>query len=159
MSRLDSFLRRMSAQRDSLNWISDRMSDLEGDVVEVGLGNGRTYDHLRELFPTRRIWVIDRGLNCHPTCVPPQDLFMQGEADEMLGALHANGVRAALIHYDLGTGIDAADQQESRRMSQLIAQLLVPGGHVVSGQPLIGLPQIDGPENVARDRYMIYRNT
>ena len=158
MSRLDSFLRRMSAQRDSLNWISDRMSDLEGDVVEVGLGNGRTYDHLRELFPTRRIWVIDRGLNCHPTCVPPQDLFMQGEADDMLAALHAKGVRAALVHYDLGSGVNAVDHAESHRLSPLMAQLLVPGGHVVSGQPLIGLPKIDGPENVARDRYMIYRN-
>ncbi|NRB34697.1 MAG: hypothetical protein HRU31_08095 [Rhodobacteraceae bacterium] len=157
MSRLDSFLRRMGAQRDSLNWVAPRLEGLEGDVIEMGLGNGRTYDHLRELFPDRRIWVIDRALNCHPSCVPPEELFLQGEAEHMLDDLHARGVRAALIHYDFGSGTDMVDQAESRRLSPHLAQVVVPGGYVVSGQPMAGMTQMKGPDHVDPARYMIYQ--
>ncbi len=51
MSRLDSFIRRLTAQRDILNSIIDLVGEIEGPVLEFGLGNGRTYDHLRENFP------------------------------------------------------------------------------------------------------------
>ena len=57
MSRLDSFIRRMTAQRDILNHICDTVKELEGPVLELGLGNGRTYDHLRERFPEQVIPV------------------------------------------------------------------------------------------------------
>ena len=50
MSRLDSFRRRLTAQIDGLNWAADNLPDM-GDVLELGLGNGRTYDHLREHLP------------------------------------------------------------------------------------------------------------
>src|SRR4051812_32560738 len=60
MSRLDSFIGRMTAQRDILNHIHAKgMLIEEGAVLEIGLGNGRTYSHLRELFPERRIVVFD----------------------------------------------------------------------------------------------------
>ncbi|MEM9552591.1 MAG: class I SAM-dependent methyltransferase, partial [Pseudomonadota bacterium] len=80
MSRLDSMLRRLSAQRDGLNWAAARIKGRPGDVLDLGLGNGRTYDHLREILPERRIWVIDRVLKCHPSCVPPEQDFLEGEA-------------------------------------------------------------------------------
>jgi hypothetical protein len=51
MSRLDSFIRRLTAQRDILNSIVDLVGETQGPVLEFGLGNGRTYDHLRERFP------------------------------------------------------------------------------------------------------------
>ena len=51
MSRLDSFIRRVSAQRDCLNMAKDMIADVPGPILELGLGNGRTFDHLRELFP------------------------------------------------------------------------------------------------------------
>ena len=52
MSRLDSFIRRMTAQRDILNQIATQsLLPESGDVLELGLGNGRTYSHLREVFP------------------------------------------------------------------------------------------------------------
>lgn len=157
MSRLNSMMRRLSAQADGLQWSLDHTRDLPGDVVEIGLGNGRTYDHIRELMPDRRIWVIDRALQCHHSCVPPEGDFMQGDADDMLIKLAENGVRAALVHYDLGHGDNAHDQAESARLSPLIAALVVPGGVVVSGQPLVGLPQLRGPETVAVGRYFFYQ--
>ena len=49
MSRLDSFIRRMQAQRDCLNAAAGLIADVPGVVFDLGLGNGRTFDHLREV--------------------------------------------------------------------------------------------------------------
>ncbi len=157
MSRLDSMLRRLTAQRDGLNWAADVIKDLEGQVLDLGLGNGRTYDHLREILPARRIWVIDRVLQCHPSSTPPADDFLEGEAEPMLDALVHSGARIALAHYDLGFGIKEQDVAEAARLSPLIARIMIPGGLLVSGQPLVGFRQIDGPDTIAPDRYLFYR--
>ncbi|MFC6688186.1 class I SAM-dependent methyltransferase [Jhaorihella thermophila] len=157
MSRLDSMLRRLTAQRDGLNWAAARIRDMDGDVVDLGLGNGRTYDHLREILPDRRIWVIDRVLQCHPSCVPPEQDFLQGEAEPMLEKLAASGARIALAHYDFGFGIKEKDVEEAARLSPLIARVMVPGGYIVSGQPLVGFEPIKGPDTIAPDRYLFYR--
>src|SRR4051812_41343381 len=45
MTRLDSAIRRLTAQRDLLNWAAQAIGPT-GLVLELGLGNGRTYDHL-----------------------------------------------------------------------------------------------------------------
>ena len=156
MSRLDSMLRRFTAQRDGLNWAAETIADLEGDVLDMGLGNGRTYDHLREILPGRRIWVMDRVLQCHPSCVPPEEDFLQGEAEPMLVKLAEQGHSIALAHYDFGMGIKEDDVAESARLSPLIAAVMKPGGLLVSGQPLVGFEQIKGPETIAPDRYLFY---
>ena len=58
MSRLDSFIRRLSAQRDILNHVhGDLDLPAEGPIMEIGLGNGRTFNHLRELFPDRASYL------------------------------------------------------------------------------------------------------
>ena len=57
MSRLESFIRRVTAQRDCLNMAKELVVDVPGPILELGLGNGRTYDHLRELFPDREIFM------------------------------------------------------------------------------------------------------
>lgn len=157
MSRLDSMLRRLAAQRDGLNWAAERIAGMEGDVVDLGLGNGRTYDHLREILPDRRIWVIDRVLQCHPSCIPPETDFLQGEAEPMLEELARRGARIALAHYDFGFGIKEEDVAEAARLSPLIARVMVPGGYLVSGQPLVGFRLIPGPDTIAPDRYLFYR--
>ncbi len=157
MSRLDSMLRRLAAQRDGLNWAAEKIADLEGDVVDLGLGNGRTYDHLREFLPERRIWVIDRVLQCHPSCTPPEADFLQGEAEPMLRKLAENGARIVLAHYDFGFGIKEKDVAEAARLSPLIAEVMQPGGLIVSGQPLVGFEPLTGPDSIAPDRYLFYR--
>jgi SAM-dependent methyltransferase len=158
MSRLDSMLRRFTAQRDGLNWAADQIAGQPGDVLDLGLGNGRTYDHLRELLPDRRIRVIDRVLQCHPSCTPPEQDFLEGEAEPMLRRLHHEGARFILAHYDFGSGIKSDDVAEAARLSPLIAQVMLPGGLLVSGQPLVGFDQIAGPETIAPDRYLFYRS-
>jgi hypothetical protein len=150
-------LRRLAAQRDGLDWAVQTTRDVAGDLLDMGLGNGRTYDHLREIAPGRRIWVIDRVLQCHPSCRPPAEDFLQGEAEAMLRRLRDEGRKIALAHYDFGSGIKENDVAEAARLSPAIAAVMAPGGVIVSGQPLIGFESLVGPPTIAPDRYLFYR--
>ena len=157
MSRLDSMLRRLTAQRDGLNWAAEQIAGTPGDVLDMGLGNGRTYDHLREVLSDRRIWVIDRVLQCHPSCEPPAEDFLQGEAEPMLERLAGENHRIALAHYDFGFGIKEKDVAEAAALSPAIATVMTPGGIIVSGQPLVGFEELSGPEGIPPGRYLFYR--
>lgn len=46
MTRLDSAIRRLQAQRSCLDWAAAAVAARPGLVFEMGLGNGRTFDHL-----------------------------------------------------------------------------------------------------------------
>lgn len=155
MSRLDSFIRRMTAQRDLLN-LAARNPDLpEGMVLEVGLGNGRTYSHLRELFPNRRIVAFDRALRAHSGSTPaPEDLIL-GEIEQTAQAFVGQG--AALVHADIGSGHDDLDALTLRWLPGLVAGMLAPGGVAVSGLPLEASDLIPLPHPVDPGRYFLYR--
>jgi hypothetical protein len=157
MSRLESMRRRLTAQIDGLNWAIDQVSDAKGDFLDLGLGNGRTYDHLREYAPGRRIWVIDRVLKSHPSCVPPAEDFLLGEAEDMLQRMAHAGTRVVLAHYDFGYGVKEEDVAEGAKLSPFIRAIMAPGGLVVSQQPLVGFQQISGPDTIDPDRYLFYR--
>lgn len=160
MSRLDSFIRRMQAQRDCLNHVAPLVRAMPGAILEVGLGNGRTYDHLRELFPGRAIHVFEREVRAHPDCVPPDALLFLGDARETTAqACGQLAGAAALIHSDLGTGDQAANAEIGRWLGPALDRLLAPGGYVVANQPLdvarwVRLPE---PPGVPHDRYFLYR--
>ena len=94
MSRLDSFIRRLEAQRACLNRAAELIRGVDGPILELGLGNGRTYDHLRALFPGRAIYVFDRAVLAHPDCIPPADMIRLGDFRETLPKFRA-GVRPA----------------------------------------------------------------
>lgn len=155
MSRLDSIMRRLAAQRDGLEWADGRTKDMTGDALDMGLGNGRTYDHMRENLD-RRIWVIDRVLQCHESCVPPKADFLMGEAEAMLDKMAADGIQIVLAHYDFGFGVKQKDLAEAIRLSPAIARIMAPGGIIVSGQPLAGFTELDGPATIAKGRYHFY---
>ncbi|MEQ8966970.1 MAG: class I SAM-dependent methyltransferase [Azospirillaceae bacterium] len=161
MSRLDSFIRRMEAQRACLNAAAAAIADVPGPVLELGLGNGRTYDHLREILPDRAIWVFDRRVKAHPDCIPPEDRLFLGEVTETLPAAErALGARcAALIHTDLGTGDAAANAALAAEVGPLIARLMAPGGLVVANHELPGRPwdAVALPDGVKPGRYFLYR--
>jgi hypothetical protein len=107
MSRLDSFIRRLTAQRDILNHVCAEVASRDGPVMELGLGNGRTFNHLREKLPGRRIVAFDRALAAHASSIPPEgDLFL-GEIRDT--AARFIGIGAALVHADIGTGYDDKD--------------------------------------------------
>ena len=160
MSRLDSFIARMQAQRDCLNFLKPAVDAVPGPILEVGLGNGRTYDHLRDLFPGRDIYVFERKVAAHPYCIPPDDRLFLGEArDSIPRAARQLGPIAALIHTDLGTGDHAANVEMGRWLGPALDALAAKGGYVLANQPLTVARWQRQPEppDVPKDRYFLYK--
>jgi hypothetical protein len=160
MSRLDSFIRRLQAQRACLDRTADLVRDLDGVVLELGLGNGRTYDHLRTLFPGRDIYVCERRVAAHPDCVPPAERLILGDMRETLPALRPDfGGRVAVAHFDVGTGKAAANLALAATLTPSIVPLLRPGGILVSDPPIDApeLALLPLPGGVAPGRYHLYR--
>ena len=160
MSRLDSFIRRMSAQRDCLNQVAKTLEGMPGVVLEFGLGNGRTYDHLRGLFDVDDIYVFEREVNAHLDCIPDDEHLILGDVMETLQSVQDRiGRKAKLAHCDIGTGDKAASIALARRMSEYLDPLVEQGGYVVSDQPIEveGWTLQDLPDNVRPGRYHIYR--
>jgi hypothetical protein len=159
MSRLDSFIRRLEAQRACLGDARDRSRDVPGVMLELGLGNGRTFDHLREICPDREIYVFDRQMAAHPDCVPaPDHMFLGDFADTLPQALAQLGTdAAALVHVDLGSGNDLASRALATQTAAKVAQLMAPGAILVSDQPMTDpdLVPLDPPIGIKPGRYFM----
>lgn len=160
MSRLDSFIRRLEAQRACLDWAAGLVRMLPGPVFELGLGNGRTYDHLRQLCPEREIYVFDRQVAAHPDCIPDPAYLVLGEIRETLPRAAERFARqVSLIHSDVGSG----DAGSNRRLAAFLAgelpHLLRPGGVVIADQDVAfpGAVPLDLPAGVSPGRYFVYR--
>jgi hypothetical protein len=54
-------------------------------------------------------------------------------------------------------GIKEKDVAEAAELSPLIAAVMAPNGIIISGQPLVGITQMDGPDSIAPDRYYFYK--
>jgi hypothetical protein len=160
VSRLDSFIRRLEAQRACLNRAAELIQGRDGAVLELGLGNGRTYDHFRELFPDRDIYVCERRVAAHPDCIPPDDLLLLGDMFDTLPAARDRlGGRVALAHFDAGTGDAAGNLRLAAGLRPLILPLLCAGAVLATQQPMDG-PELEAlplPEGVATGRYHLYR--
>lgn len=159
MSRLDSFIRRVTAQRDCLNHAARLIADRSGPVLELGLGNGRTYDHLRELLPERDIFVFERLVAAHPDCLPPDDRLILGDFSETLPAALAGPlVGAALVHCDVGSG----DKEQSLALGRFLAgqfgDALAVGAILLGDQPLAHprFRPLPLPAEVEPGRYHFY---
>ncbi len=156
LSRLDSFIRRLTAQRACLNQAAQMVSGRRGVVLEIGLGNGRTFDHLRETLPDREIFVFDRHVASHPDSTPDDAHLYLGDLSEtLLRARDALPEPAILVHSDIGTGNAAHDAQVAQMMAEALPQMLQPGAVVVSDQaiPLPDAEDIPLPAGVWQDRY------
>lgn len=156
MSRLDSFIRRLTAQRDILNHLAAAPIPATGAILEIGLGNGRTYSHLRALFPNRRIIAFDRAVGAHASSIPPVEDLVLGEIAET--APRFVGAGAAVIHADIGTGYPETDAVTLTWLPGLAAGLLAASGIAISGLPLVhpGLAPLSLPAGIATDRYFLY---
>lgn len=160
MSRLDSAIRRLEAQRACLNRAAGLVADVPGPVLELGLGNGRTYDHLLSLLPDRRIFVFEREAMAHPDSMPPAADLIEGDfRDTIPDAIRITGAPAALIHADIGSGDRDATAALARWLGPMLAPLAAAGAMVVSDQPLPvpGGEAFPLPEIVASGRYNMLR--
>jgi hypothetical protein len=162
MSRLDSVIRRLRAQRACLDMAKGLIAGNPGPVLELGLGNGRTFDHLRSLFPDREIFVFDRQVAAHPDCIPDDGHLILGDIRETLPpALSRIGTPAALAHADIGTGDQAVNAEIAAFLSRALPGLMAPDAIVLADRPLAmaGWREHGLPSGVRRGRYFVYRRT
>lgn len=158
MSRLDSAIRRLEAQRACLDMALARIGDRPGVILELGLGNGRTYDHLREIAPEREIYVFERKVAAHPDCIPPDDRLFEGDIMATLPEAAARlGAKAVLVHSDIGTGDTDRNAALAKEIAALLPPLLAPGALLLSDQilPVIGAKALPLPDGVAKGRYQV----
>ncbi|MBL8708791.1 MAG: hypothetical protein JNL25_06335 [Rhodospirillaceae bacterium] len=159
MSRLDSFIRRLEAQRLCLGFGVERSAGLAGVVLELGLGNGRTFDHLREICRGRDIYVFERQVAAHPDCIPAADrLFLGDFAETLPRALLQLGPGAAcFVHVDLGSGDATASRALADSIAPHVAALMTPGAVLVSDQPMSdsNLRPLPLPAGVKPGRYFM----
>ncbi len=166
MSRLDSFIARMQAQRVLLNAAAATLraagEDLPGPVFEFGLGNGRTYDHLREVMRGRRIVAFDRSLVANPKSIPPAEDLILGEIAETGPAFaERSGRIGALLHADLGNGVGADDMRLQQWLPSTVLAMVRSGGLILTSTRLehANLRSQPLPDGVPGGRYFVYRRS
>lgn len=158
MSRLDSFIRRLEAQRACLDLAAERVANRPGVILELGLGNGRTFDHLREKLPGRQIIVFDRQVAAHPACIPIESCLVLGDIAETLPrAVERYRGEVVLVHSDIGSGDEAMNAKIAAFLSRTLPPALAPGALVLSDQELSipGTKALPLPAGVKPGRYFL----
>ncbi len=163
-TRLERFIARVVGQRSCIDAAAQHAAQCEGDIWEVGLGNGRTYDHLRDRFAGHNVVVFDRQVKAHPDCIPPDDMMRLGDFRETIAAeLVRSAGTVAVIHADIGNGSVAESRALGSWLAPLFVQALAPGGCLVGDQPMenaalepIALADI-GAAELPADTYFLYR--
>lgn len=153
-------IRRLQAQRAVLDRAVDLIRALPGPLLELGLGNGRTFDHLRERLPGREIFVFDRALAAHPASRPDCAHYLEGDlAVTLPEAVRRLGGSVALVHSDIGSGEAAESAATAAVVARHLPALLAPGGLAASDQPLAleGFETLPLPGGVKPGRYFLYR--
>ncbi|MGI9304349.1 MAG: class I SAM-dependent methyltransferase [Gammaproteobacteria bacterium] len=159
LSRLDSFVRRLQAQKACLEQAAVLIQTVSGPVLELGLGNGRTYDHLRELLPDREIFVFERRVSAHAACIPDEAHLILGDVSDTLPAAGERiATPAALAHIDCGTDDAERNAALALEIAHKLAPLMGRGGVVVSDQRMShqDWEPLALPEGVAEGRYYMY---
>lgn len=129
MRRLDSFIRRLQAQRIGLDRACSALGP--GLVLEIGLGNGRTCGHLhlgdiRDTLPAFA------------------DKFPH---------------RAALVHSDADSGVAAETSALAAFVARHLPAILAPNGLAVADQPMPceALAELPPPAGIDPGRHFFYR--
>jgi hypothetical protein len=160
MSRLNAVIARLTAQRDCLDWLTTQLPDLKTPVLELGLGNGRTYDHLRILFPQAPIYVFEREVGAHPSCIPPDDKLLLGDfRDTIPAALDRIKAPAFLAHADFGDGNPERTGALAEWLSTALDPLLASGAWIVTDQKMTNpsWTSVTLPDGVPTGRYFMWR--
>ncbi|RED51326.1 class I SAM-dependent methyltransferase [Aestuariispira insulae] len=159
MSRLDSVIRRLQAQRACLDCAAENVAGKQGVILEMGLGNGRTFDHLRDRLPDHEIHVFEREVRAHPDCVPDQDhLFLGDMRETLLQAEDRLKGSAVLIHADIGTGDEERNRAFADWLGPALRPFLAPDAVIVCDQEMRCYQafQMDLPDGISPGRYFMY---
>ena len=160
MSRLESAIRRLQAQKISLDWSAKNIHKQGGVVLEFGLGNGRTFDHMRKLLRERVIYVFEREIAAHPDCIPhPAFQFIGDFRDSIPRAIEQLGRNATLAHLDIGTGQKNTSLALASEIAPCIEKLLCVNAIVVSDQEVERWRscKLQLPGGISENRIHLYR--
>lgn len=135
-SSLDRMIARLTTQRRLLQEAIPMIAGVDGALLEIGLGKGRTYDHLRHLMPQRTIYAYDRDLHAPPDATPELENLFLGDFADTLAAAAATGRFAAFAHADFGSQNRARDAQVAKSLGALLQPLVRVGGIVMSDREL-----------------------
>lgn len=160
MSRLDSFIRRLTAQKLLIERAVELVRDVPGPVLELGLGMARTFDHMRTLMPEREIYAFDNVVVAPIDMLPDAHHFILGEIRETLAFCGPRvGAPAALLHNDIGSGDEIHNAATRAWLAPLVPQRMAPGGVVITSftMDLPGYEKLPVPHGVSANRYHFYR--
>ena len=159
-SRLEKLYYRIEAQHACLAWAFERIGGQPGIIFELGLGLGRTFDHLRRYLPDREIYVFDRQIDSYPECTPDPRQMILGDLSETLpkAAVRFSG-SVILANSDVGSFSREHNSAVSGIVSADLGPALADGALILSDLPLsvpdtIRLPL---PPGAREDCYYIYR--
>jgi hypothetical protein len=160
LSRLEKLLFRLESQLAVLAFVAREIEGRNGVVFELGLGKGRTYDHLRQRLPGREIFVFEREVDTNPWRMPDPSHLIMGEMAETLPAMARRFAgKVVLAHSDVGSFDRAHNAAMAALVSRLLPPALVPGALVVADLPLSlpGCAPVPLPEGAIDGRYFLYR--
>lgn len=160
ISRLEKTLFRLQAQHACLAWLFREIAGKPGVVAELGLGHGRTFDHLRRHLPDREIYVFDRANDAYADCQPDPDFLFLGEIADTFPALAPRiGGRVILANSDIGSFNPERNRESAALASRILPPMMAVGGFIMSDLPL-DLPDfrtLPLPPGAPEDRYYLYQ--
>ena len=164
-SRLERMIARLVTQRALLDRAAELAAGIDGPILEIGLGKGRTYSHLRRLFPDREIWAFDYEVHAPAHSRPAPERIVLGDFRETLLTCWTEiGAPPALAHADIGTESRRADAALARFVGGVMAQRLAPGGILLGDRDMdcAGLIRLEPPaaalpEGISAWPYRLYR--
>lgn len=134
---LSRMIARLRTQQACIDVAVQRIANLPGFVLEVGLGKGRTFDRLRHCLPGRSIFAFDRFVHCPEALRPADDQLFLGDFLETLPRAYERlGRGAALVHADVGSEDLERDRRLTRELAPLLTSFLLPGGILMADRAM-----------------------
>jgi hypothetical protein len=159
-SRLEKTLRRLEAQLACLSFAFEAIQQQDGVVAELGLGLGRTYDHLRWHLPDRQIFVFDRVNKAFADCQPPEGRLLLGEiADTFPAFAKQHAGQIVLANCDLGSANRDDNRAVIAMVEALVPHTLAPGAILMADLPIQpeGCDPLPLPAGVHAGSYFLFR--
>lgn len=160
ISRLEKLYFRLEAQNACLAWAFGQIAGHPGVVFEIGLGLGRSFDHLKRYLPDREIFVFDREVNSYPDCRPDAEHMVLGDLSLTLPQASSRFAgQVILAHSDVGSFSAEGNATMSGIVSSFLPPALAEGALVLSDLPLsiANTRPLPLPGNAREGRYYLYR--
>ena len=156
MSALDMLIRRLMAQRASIERAADLVTMLDGPAILLGLGDGAALDHLCEVVRKRGVIVFDKG-PIADGAAQRASARVEGDPRETLPRNWERLKRSAalaLLNFPI-----TDEARLAAEVAPLVAPMLRPGAVVLSeiAIELPGWEALPPPEGVREGRHHLYR--